>query len=105
MILRENVKTLTADSVLELLKEVSDEKLHEKIITISTKKTADSTPSTSKIADSTPTSRSTDNDYYMPYYLAEVNKRLVVSQLPDKDTFVNDLIIEVENQEKKRLYL
>ncbi|XP_047267525.1 uncharacterized protein LOC124897947 [Capsicum annuum] len=100
-----NVQTLIADSVLELLKEVFDEKLSEKIITIATRKSADSVPSTSKIADSTYTSRSTDNDYYMPYYLAEINRLLAISQLSDKGTSLNDLKIEVENLKKEIISL
>ncbi|XP_047263678.1 uncharacterized protein LOC124896199 [Capsicum annuum] len=84
---------------------VSDKKLREKITTIATKKSADSAPSTSKISASTHTSQSTANDYYTPYSLAEVNRRLAISQLPDKDTSFNNLKIEVENLKKEIISL
>lgn len=66
-----NVQTITFENVLELLKEVSDKKLCEKIINLSTS----SKPSTSKHADSnTFTPKIADNNNFMPYSLAEVNR-------------------------------
>ncbi|XP_047267553.1 uncharacterized protein LOC124897974 [Capsicum annuum] len=80
-----NVQNITTDSVLEFLKEVSNEKLHEKIINFANKNSADRAPGTSNTADSIHVTRSADNDYYMPYSLVEFNRRLAICQLPNKE--------------------
>ena len=75
-----NVQTLTAENVLELLKEVTDEKLREKILNFATQKT------------SANTSISKDNSFDnhpMSYSLAEVNRRLALNKTPGRDTTFN----------------
>ncbi|KAF3634027.1 hypothetical protein FXO37_26713 [Capsicum annuum] len=95
-----NVQTITTDSALELLKEVTDEKLRQKIIDL-----ASLQPSTSKPADSKYIKKNTESVIdIMPYSLTEVNRRLVISQTPGKYTSLDDLKIEVENL-KKKLFL
>ncbi|KAF3630296.1 hypothetical protein FXO38_27233 [Capsicum annuum] len=87
-----NVQTLTTENVLELLKEVTDEKLREKILNFATQKT------------SANTSISKDNffdNHHMSYSLPEVNRRLALSKTPSRDTIFNDLKIEVEQLKRE----
>ncbi|KAM3375109.1 hypothetical protein P3S68_013823 [Capsicum galapagoense] len=91
-----NVQTLTAENVLELLKEITDNKLREKILKFATQKTSANT-STSK-------DNSFDN-HPMSYSLAEVNRRLALNKTPGRDTTFNDLKIEVEQLKKEIISL
>lgn len=91
-----DVKTLTAENILELLKEVSDEKLREKILNLATQKS------------STSSSTSRDNTFEnqpMSYSLAEVNRRLALSKTPGRNTTFDDLKIEVEKLKREIISL
>ena len=72
---------------------ITDEKLREKIINFATQKTSTNTVNISK-------DNSYDN-YHMSYSLAEVNRRLVLSQTPGRDTTFDDLKIKVEKLKKE----
>ncbi|KAF3617046.1 hypothetical protein FXO37_34795 [Capsicum annuum] len=91
-----NIQTLTGDNVLELLKEVTVEKLREKIINFVTQKPSTNTASISK-------DNSYDN-YHMSYSLDEVNRCFALSQNPGRDTTFDDLKIEVEKLKKKIVF-
>ncbi|KAM3270382.1 hypothetical protein P3S67_029489 [Capsicum chacoense] len=87
-----DVKTLTAENVLELLKDVTDEKLREKILHLATQKS--SAPAN--------TSRNDSFEHQpMSYSLAEVNRRLALSKIPGKDTTFDDLKNEVEQLKRE----
>lgn len=86
-----NIKIITSDNVWKLLKEVSDEKLREKIINFS----YSSKPCTSKTADGNFLEPVKNSNYFTPYSLTEVNKRVAVSSAPGETTSLDDLKTEV----------
>ncbi|KAG5630736.1 hypothetical protein H5410_002453 [Solanum commersonii] len=69
-----NMFTITADNVIELLKEVTDNTLHEKIIQLADGKTTSSSniPNDKKVKD--------EFNYSAPYSLSEVHNRLSSKQ-------------------------
>ncbi|KAG5594765.1 hypothetical protein H5410_035997 [Solanum commersonii] len=69
-----NMFTITTDNVIELLKEVTDNTLREKIIQLAASKTSSSTSISSdkKVKD--------EFNYFAPYYLSEVHNRLSSKQ-------------------------
>ncbi len=83
--------TITADNVIELLKEVTDNTLREKIIHLAASKTS-SSPSISndkKVKE--------EFHYSAPYSLSEVHNRLSSKQTMVRDTSFDDLKGEIEN--------
>ncbi|KAG5590215.1 hypothetical protein H5410_040729 [Solanum commersonii] len=70
-----NTFTITADNVIEILKEVTDNTLREKIIQLAASKTSSSTsiPSDKKVKD--------EFNYSAPYSLSEVHNRLSSKQI------------------------
>ncbi|KAG5615330.1 hypothetical protein H5410_015154 [Solanum commersonii] len=87
-----NMFTITADNVIELLKEVTDNTLREKIIQLAASKTSPSTsiPSDKKVKD--------EFNYSTPYSLSEVHNRLSSKQtMVIRDTSFDDLEGEIEH--------
>ncbi|KAG5615333.1 hypothetical protein H5410_015157 [Solanum commersonii] len=87
-----NMFTITADNVIELLKEVTDNTLREKIIQLAASKTSPSTsiPSDKKVKD--------EFNYSAPYSLSEVHNRLSSKQtMVIRDTSFDDLEGEIEH--------
>ncbi|KAG5571995.1 hypothetical protein H5410_061761 [Solanum commersonii] len=81
-----NMFTITADNVIELLQEVTDNTLREKIIQLAASKTSSSTsiPSDKKVKD--------EFNYSAPYSLSEVHNRLSSKQtMIIRDTSFDDL--------------
>ena len=90
-----NMNTITFDNVIELLKEITDSKLREKIIDLATSNEAIS--SSSKQFENQKND-SNDFEYSAPYSLKEVDDRLLKRNTsPEKDSSFDDLKIEVEN--------
>uniref|UniRef100_M1DIH6 Uncharacterized protein n=1 Tax=Solanum tuberosum TaxID=4113 RepID=M1DIH6_SOLTU len=86
-----NMFTITADNVIELLKEVTDNTLCEKIIQLAVGKTSSSTsiPNDKKVKD--------EFDYSAPYSLSKVHNRLSSKQtMIVRDTSFDDLKGEIE---------
>ncbi|KAG5627163.1 hypothetical protein H5410_012381 [Solanum commersonii] len=86
-----NMFTITADNVIELLKEVTDNTLREKIIQLVASKTSSSTniPSDKKVKD--------EFNYSAPYSLSEVHNRLSFKQtMVIRDTSFDDLKGEID---------
>ncbi|WMV56267.1 hypothetical protein MTR67_049652 [Solanum verrucosum] len=95
-----NMFTITADNVIELLKEVTDNTLHEKIIQLAAGKTSSSTsiPSDKKVKD--------DFNYSAPYSLSEVHNRLSSKQtMVIRDTSFDDLKGEIEHLKEEIKFL
>ncbi|KAG5609983.1 hypothetical protein H5410_021264 [Solanum commersonii] len=81
-----NMFTITADNVIELLKEVADNTLREKIIQLAAGKTSSSSniPNDKKVKD--------EFNYSAPYSLSEVHNRLSSKQtMIIRDTSFDDL--------------
>ncbi|KAG5580464.1 hypothetical protein H5410_051091 [Solanum commersonii] len=84
--------TITADNVIELLKEVTDNTLREKIIQLAASKTSSSTSISNdkKVKD--------DFNYSSPYSLSEVHNKLSSKQIMViRDTSFDDLKGEIEH--------
>ncbi|KAG5629491.1 hypothetical protein H5410_001208 [Solanum commersonii] len=95
-----NMFTITADNVIELLKEVTDNTLREKIIQLATSKTRSSTsiPSDKKVKD--------EFNYSAPYSLSEVYNRLSSKQtMVIRDTSFDDLKGEIEHLKEEIKFL
>ncbi|KAG5621616.1 hypothetical protein H5410_006834 [Solanum commersonii] len=95
-----NMFTITADNVIELLKEVTDNTLREKIIQLAAGKTSSSTsiPSDKKVKD--------DFNYSAPYSLSEVHNRLSSKQtMVIRDTSFDDLKGEIEHLKEEIKFL
>ncbi|WMV29779.1 hypothetical protein MTR67_023164 [Solanum verrucosum] len=95
-----NMFTITADNVIELLKEVTDNTLREKIIQLAASKTSSSTsiPSDKKVKD--------DFNYFAPYSLSEVHNRLSSKQtIVIRDTSFDDLKGEIEHLKEEIKFL
>ncbi|KAG5621626.1 hypothetical protein H5410_006844 [Solanum commersonii] len=95
-----NMFTITADNVIELLKEVTDNTLREKIIQLVIGKTSSSTsiPSDKKVKD--------DFNYSAPYSLSEVHNRLSSKQtMVIRDTSFDDLKGEIEHLKEEIKFL
>ncbi|KAG5596139.1 hypothetical protein H5410_037371 [Solanum commersonii] len=95
-----NMFTITADNVIELLKEVTDNTLHEKIIQLAASKTSSSTsiPSDKKVKN--------EFNYFVPYSLSEVHNRLSSKQtMVICDTSFDDLKGEIEHLKKEIKFL
>ncbi|KAG5630275.1 hypothetical protein H5410_001992 [Solanum commersonii] len=87
-----NMFTITADNVIELLKEVNDNTLREKIIKLATGKTSSSSSISNdkKVKD--------EFNYSTPYSLSEVHNRLSSKQtMVIRDTSFDDLKGEIEH--------
>ncbi|KAG5631085.1 hypothetical protein H5410_002802 [Solanum commersonii] len=95
-----NMFTITADNVIELLKEVTDNTLREKIIHLAASKTSSSTsiPSDKKVKD--------EFNYFVPYSLSEVHNRLSSKQtMVIRDTSFDDLKGEIEHLKEEIKFL
>ncbi|KAG5608487.1 hypothetical protein H5410_019768 [Solanum commersonii] len=95
-----NMFTITADNVIELLKEVTDNTLREKIIQLTASKTSSSTsiPSDKKVKD--------EFNYSAPYSLSEVYYRLSSKQtMVIRDTSFDDLKGEIEHLKEEIKFL
>ncbi|KAG5616195.1 hypothetical protein H5410_016019 [Solanum commersonii] len=95
-----NMLTITADNVIELLKEVTDNTLREKIIQLAASKTGTSTsiPSDKKVKD--------EFNYSAPYSLSEVHNRLSSKQtMVIHDTSFDDLKGEIEHLKEEIKFL
>ncbi|KAG5603953.1 hypothetical protein H5410_025445 [Solanum commersonii] len=91
-----NMFTIIADNVIELLKEVTDNTLCEKIIQLHAGKTSSSSniPNDKKVKD--------EFNYSVPYSLSEVHNRLFSKQtMIIRDTFFDDLKGEIEHLKKE----
>uniref|UniRef100_M1DPA5 Zinc knuckle family protein n=1 Tax=Solanum tuberosum TaxID=4113 RepID=M1DPA5_SOLTU len=87
-----NIFTIIADNVIELLNEVTDNTLREKIIQLAACKTSSSSsiPNDKKVKD--------EFNYSAPYSLSEVHNRLSSKQtMVNRDTSFDDLKGEVEH--------
>ncbi|KAG5610983.1 hypothetical protein H5410_022264 [Solanum commersonii] len=95
-----NMFTITADNVIELLKEVTDNTLREKIIQLAAGKTSSSSniPNDKKVKD--------EFNYSAPYSLSEVHNRLSSKQtMIIRDTSFNDLKGEIEHLKEEIKFL
>ncbi|WMV26068.1 hypothetical protein MTR67_019453 [Solanum verrucosum] len=95
-----NMFTITANNVTELLKEVTDNTLREKIIQLAASKTSSSPsiPSDKKVKD--------EFNYSAPYSLSEVHNRLSSKQtMVIRDTSFDDLKGEIEHLEEEIKFL
>ncbi|KAG5629168.1 hypothetical protein H5410_000885 [Solanum commersonii] len=95
-----NMFTITVDNVIELLKEVTDNTLREKIIQLATSKTSSSTsiPSDKKVKE--------EFNYFDPYSLSEVHNRLSSTQtIVIRDTSFDDLKGEIEHLKEEIKFL
>ncbi|KAG5605746.1 hypothetical protein H5410_027238 [Solanum commersonii] len=95
-----NMFTITADNVIELLKEVTDNTLREKIIQMAAGKTSSSSniPNDRKVKD--------EFTYSAPYSLSEVHNRLSSKQIMIiRDTSFDDLKGEIEHLKEEIIFL
>uniref|UniRef100_M1DSZ6 Zinc knuckle family protein n=1 Tax=Solanum tuberosum TaxID=4113 RepID=M1DSZ6_SOLTU len=95
-----NMFTITADNVIELLKEVTDNTLREKIIQLAAGKTSSSSniPNDIKIKD--------EFNYSASYSLSEVHNRLSSKQtMVIRDTSFDDLKGEIEHLKEEIKFL
>ncbi|KAG5580127.1 hypothetical protein H5410_050754 [Solanum commersonii] len=95
-----NMLTITADNVIELLKEVTDNTLREKIIQLAAGKTSSSSniPNDKKVKD--------EFNYSAPYSLSEVHNRLSSKQtMIIRDTSFDDLKGEIEHLKEEIKFL
>ncbi|KAG5630729.1 hypothetical protein H5410_002446 [Solanum commersonii] len=95
-----NMFTITADNVIELLKEVTDYTLREKIIQLASGKTSFSSNilNDKKVKD--------EFNYSAPYSLSEVHNRLSSKQtMIIRDTFFDDLKGEIEHLKEEIKFL
>ncbi|KAG5600858.1 hypothetical protein H5410_032228, partial [Solanum commersonii] len=95
-----NMFTITANNVIELLKEVTDNTLREKIIQLAAGKTSSSSniPNDKKVKD--------EFNYFSPYSLSEVHNRLSSKQtMIIRDTSFDDLKGEIEHLKEEIKFL
>ncbi|KAG5610322.1 hypothetical protein H5410_021603 [Solanum commersonii] len=95
-----NMFTLTANNVIELLKEVTDNTLREKIIQLAAGKTSSSSniPNDKKVKD--------EFNYSAPYFLSEVHNRLSSKQtMIIRDTSFDDLKGAIEHLKEEIKFL
>ncbi|KAG5632926.1 hypothetical protein H5410_004643 [Solanum commersonii] len=95
-----NMFTISADNVIELLKEVTDNTLREKIIQLAVGKTSSSSniPNDKKVKD--------EFNYSAPYSLSEVHNRLSSKQtMIIRDTYFDDLKGEIEHLKEEIKFL
>ncbi|KAG5591078.1 hypothetical protein H5410_041592, partial [Solanum commersonii] len=95
-----NMFTITADNVIELLKEVTDNTLREKIIQLAASKTSSSSniPNDKKVKD--------EFNYSSPYSLSEVHNRLSSKQtMVIRDTSFDDLKGEIAHLKEEIKFL
>ncbi|KAG5612058.1 hypothetical protein H5410_023339 [Solanum commersonii] len=95
-----NMFTITADNLIELLKEVTNNTLREKIIQLAASKTGTSTsiPSDKKVKD--------EFNYFAPYFLSEVHNRLSSKQtMIIRDISFDDLKGEIEHLKEEIKFL
>ncbi|KAG5620076.1 hypothetical protein H5410_005294 [Solanum commersonii] len=96
-----NMFTITADNVIELLKEVTDNTLREKIIQLAASKTSSSShsvPNDKKVKD--------DFVYSAPYSLSEVHNRLSSKQtMVVRDSYFDNLKGEIEHLKEEIKFL
>ncbi|KAG5599206.1 hypothetical protein H5410_030576 [Solanum commersonii] len=94
-----NMNTITSDNVMELMKEVTDNKLCEKIINLANSNEASS--SSSKPFENKKNDLN-DFEYSAPYSLKEVDNRLIKrNTFPKKYSYFDDLKIEIENLKRE----
>ncbi|KAG5605610.1 hypothetical protein H5410_027102 [Solanum commersonii] len=95
-----NMFIIIADNVIELLKEVTDSTLREKIIQLAAGKTSSSSniPNDKKVKD--------EFNYSAPYSLSEVHNRLSSKQtMIIRDTFFDDLKGDIEHLKEEIKFL
>ncbi|KAG5597803.1 hypothetical protein H5410_039035 [Solanum commersonii] len=95
-----NMFTIIADNVIELLKEVTDNTLREKIIQLAASKTSSSTsiPNDKKVKD--------EFNYSALYSLSEVHNRLSSKQtMIIRDTYFDDLKGKIEHLKEEIKFL
>ncbi|KAG5619565.1 hypothetical protein H5410_004783 [Solanum commersonii] len=85
-----NINTITSDNIIELLKEVTDNNLHEKIIQLNVNNNISSSKNVEKQKNDF------EFEYSAPYSLSEVNNRLNKQPTSTRDSSFDDLKIEVE---------
>ncbi|KAG5599911.1 hypothetical protein H5410_031281 [Solanum commersonii] len=83
-----NINTITFDNVIELLKEVTDNTLRERIIQLA----ANNKASSSNVVEKS----KNEFEYPAPYSLSEVNNRLSRQHVVIRDTSFDDLKGEIE---------
>uniref|UniRef100_M1DDN2 Zinc knuckle family protein n=1 Tax=Solanum tuberosum TaxID=4113 RepID=M1DDN2_SOLTU len=88
-----NINTITSDNVIELLKEVTDNTLRERIIQLA----ANNKASSSNVVENL----KNEFKYSAPYSLSEVNNRLSNQHVIIRDTSFVDLKGEIELQNKR----
>ncbi|KAG5630947.1 hypothetical protein H5410_002664 [Solanum commersonii] len=92
-----NMNTITSDYVIELLKEIADSKLCEKIINLATSNEASSSTHFENQKNDL-----NDLKYSSPYSLKEVDDHLLKrNAILEKDSTFDDLNIEVQNLKKE----
>ncbi|KAG5619562.1 hypothetical protein H5410_004780 [Solanum commersonii] len=89
-----NINTITSDNVIYLLKEVTDNNLHEKIIPLVVNNNASSSKNVEKQKNDF------EFEYFAPYSFSEVNNRLNKQPTSTRDSSFDDLKIEVEKLKK-----
>ncbi|KAG5579887.1 hypothetical protein H5410_050514 [Solanum commersonii] len=92
-----NINTITSDNMIEILKEVTDNTLRERIIQLA----ANNKASSSNVVERS----KNEFEYSAPYSLSEVNNRLTNQHVIIRDTSFDDLKGEIEQlkQEIKSL--
>ncbi|KAG5577377.1 hypothetical protein H5410_057511 [Solanum commersonii] len=88
-----NINTITSDNVKELLKEVTDNTVCEKIIQLATNNKASSSNIVEKSKN--------EFEYSTPYSLSEINDRLSRQHVVIRDTSFDDLKGEIEQLKQK----
>ncbi|KAG5570717.1 hypothetical protein H5410_060483 [Solanum commersonii] len=95
-----NMFTITVDNVIELLKEITDNTLREKIIQLAAGKTI------SSLSISNDKKVKEEFNYSTPYSLSEVHNRLSSKQtMVIRDTSFDDLKGEIEHLKEEIIYL
>ncbi|KAG5595418.1 hypothetical protein H5410_036650 [Solanum commersonii] len=88
-----NINTITYDNVIELIKEVTDNDLREKIIHLVTNNNVSSSSS----KNSEKQKNDFEFEYVAPYSLSEINNKLNKQTTPTRDSSFDDLKNEIEN--------
>uniref|UniRef100_M1DIL5 Zinc knuckle family protein n=1 Tax=Solanum tuberosum TaxID=4113 RepID=M1DIL5_SOLTU len=88
-----NINTITSDNVIELLKEVTDNDLREKIIHLA----ASNNASSSFSKNSEIQKNDFEFEYSAPYSLSVINNRLNKQTVHTRDSSFDDLKNEIEN--------
>ncbi|XP_049359534.1 uncharacterized protein LOC125824229 [Solanum verrucosum] len=93
-----NINTITSDNVIELLKEVTDNDLREKIIHL-----ASNNASSSSSKNSEKQKNDVESEYAAPYSLSEINNRLNKQTTPTRDSSFDDLKNEIKSLKRDQM--